>query len=157
MRRIPLTRGQFALVDDEDFEGLSLFKWYAAKFGNGTYAVRNPSRKLGKRKLILLHNFLMGGRTDHIDGDGLNNQRYNLRRATVKQNTRAYQKKSSNTTSIFRGVSFCRATTRWRASIVVDRKSINLGRHDSQESAARAYDEAAKKHFGEFACPNFKL
>ena len=91
---------------------------------------------------------------DHKDGNGLNNAIENLREATCQQNTFNTRSKTKQTHG-FKGILYCAATKRWRARIHVSGKNIYLGRHDTPEIAARAYDEAAKTHFGVFARLNF--
>lgn len=156
MKTIPLTQGFVAIVDDADFEAVSKFKWYAARRKQRVYAARNAVLNTGRRTIVYLHRELMGvPKVDHRDGDGLNNQRHNLRPATYQENIRGFRRKQRGATSEFRGVSWHRGDRRWRARIHVDGVNFGLGNFVSQEDAARAYDEAARKHFGEFASPNF--
>jgi hypothetical protein len=104
-----------------------------------------------------LHTFLTGfAQTDHRDGDGLNNCRANLRPATNKQN-QGNGRRPSHNTSGYKGVTWDRGINRWRARIAVNRRMRNLGVYNSVENAARAYDEAAREIFGEFACVNFPI
>lgn len=90
---------------------------------------------------------------DHIDGDGLNNQRSNLRVCTIQQNSQS-RKKQKGTTSKYKGVSFDRQHRKWQVSIRVNHKHIHLGRFRSESAAARCYNKAALKYFGEFALTN---
>lgn len=87
---------------------------------------------------------------DHKDGDRPNIKISNLRKATAAQNLMNAKLRSDSTTKI-KGVSFCSATCKWRASIMIYGKSINLGRYKTKDEAALAYAEGARKHFGEFA------
>jgi hypothetical protein len=158
MREIPLTQGKVALVDDEDFEALPLLalKWYARIPRGGLevwYAVRNLSGP--KRGALYMHAYIMGTvgcghriTVDHIDGDGLNNQRSNLRLATKTQQ-RANTKKLHGTLSQFKGVH--RSKGKWRATIQFEYRVIHLGYFDSEIDAAHAYDLAAETYFGPFA------
>lgn len=155
-KQIPLTRGLFAIVDDADFERVNQFKWHACKSRNTKsifYAQRHTPRPF--RKLIILHIFLMnspkGTDVDHIDGNGLNCRRENMRLATKAQNQWNRGKNSTNTSG-YKGVSF---QGKWRASIKVNGNRIWLGTFPTAELAARAYDEAAKKYHDEFAFLNF--
>jgi len=151
MKSIPLTRGQFALVDDADYEQLSKFKWYARKTLNSWYAARSSYPRNKRCGIIYMHSEIAGfANVDHRDRNGLNNQRSNLRRAT-RSDQMANSKKRS--VSIYRGVSKTRS--RWFARIHRNGKATFLGVFDTPEKAARAYDEAAKKTHGQFANLNF--
>lgn len=158
MRKILLTQGKVALVDDADFGAVNAFGWCAAKLGRGFYAVRNVQQADGSRATQYMHQFLLPGvpRLDHRDGNGLNNQRDNLRPATARQNQQGFQRKRANTSAQFRGVTlhFC---GKWQARIGVNGKKIHLGYSRSETDAAKAYDDAARKTFGEFASPNFPV
>jgi hypothetical protein len=156
MKKIKLTHKKFAFVDNKDFKFINEWKWYAREINKKWYAVRYE-RKRGKQKLIYMHRFVLNysGKLeiDHHDDNGLNNQRYNLRPATHSQNNINKCKPSNNTTG-FKGVDFFHKKY-FRAIIGVKGKKIYLGLFPSLIDAARAYDEAAKKHHGEFAKLNF--
>lgn len=147
MKKIPLTQGFEAIVDDEDYESLSRFKWYALKFRKYIYATRNP--RSGR---IYMHRVIMGEpsllEVDHINGDGLNNLRSNLRYATRSENQRNRGVPENNTTG-YKGVH--RLKNRWVARIYVNGQRLHLGNFQNLEDAGRAYDSAAKRYFGEFA------
>jgi len=144
MKTIPLTRGKVALVDDEDYERLSKFKWFARKSKHGWYASRHVS----------MHQELVTARVvDHRDGDGLNNQRSNLRAATREQNARS-RRKRSKLTSRFKGVSWAADRKKWRAQIMANGKSKMLGSFEREAEAAAAYDAAARIYFRDFALTN---
>jgi hypothetical protein len=159
---VTLTQGQVALVDDEDFERASKFKWQAHRTGpNCSWRVKrgvyNPNTQNNENEY--LHNFIMqspGIQFDHRDGNGLNNQKYNLRPASSTQNNRAFRRKSVGKTSKYRGVFFNTQAGKWHARITVADRPIHCGYFSIEEDAAKAYDAAAKKYFGEFAAPNFK-
>lgn len=157
MKTILLTQGKVALVDDADYAATSQFKWHAQKSGRCWYAKRNVLRPDGKQTTQYLHQFLIPGvpEIDHEDGNGLNNQRYNLRPCSHKENVRAFQNKRGDTSS-FRGVSWNKARRKWQASIYPGR-TIYLGLFISEIEAARARDTAALKHFGEIAQLNFPV
>lgn len=149
MKEIKLTKGYSTLVDDEDFESLSKHRWHAIEKDTGVYAANE--------KKTYMHRFLLSVsdskvRVDHRDGNGLNNRRYNLRIATHAQNGRN-QKKHKDNQSGYKGVNW--ESKAWRARIVVNRKSIHLGRYTNALEAAKAYDVAAVKYHGEFASLNF--
>lgn len=150
---IPLSQGAFALVDADDYDALvAAGPWHLKPNKYNRYA-RSTDR--GGRKRLYMHSLLTGWRlTDHINGDGLDNRRANLRPATDSQN-QANKKKPVDNTSGFKGVYFKRDANGWIAKIVVRGKFIYLGRFASAEDAARAYDAAALEHFGEFARINF--
>lgn len=157
MKEIPLTRGQFAIVDDADFEWLNKWKWQAQKNATTYYAVRTDYSK-GKRNpvLIYMHCEILGLikdsaiEGDHRDRNGLNNQRNNLRLATRSQNcaNRAVYKKCS---SKYNGVGWHKVTNKWSAYIGKDNEQYHLGIFETEIEAAIAYNKAASELFGEFA------
>lgn len=153
-----LTQGKVAVVDDADYESVSQFQWHAIKKVNCWYA--GGPRNVDKHRRICLHHFIMcppdGCRIDHIDGNGLNNQRHNLRVCTHQQNLFAFRHKRKGTSSKYRGVAWNRQISRWVAYIQPDGKKHHLGYFDSEEDAARVYDAAARKFFGDFVSLNFK-
>lgn len=157
MKEIPLTHGLVALVDDEDFEWLSQWRWAARKGRNTFYAMRQVG-KYPFDKNVHMHREIMqtpnGMVTDHIDKNGCNNQRSNLRVCTDTQN-KANRGKQCNNTSGFKGVTWNKYEGRWVSKIEVSGKTLSLGYFSDPEIAARAYDEAAKKYHGEFANLNF--
>lgn len=158
MREIPLTRGFVALVDDSDAERvLAAGSWcvHTPEHKRTAYAVRAHTPISGRRTLIGLHNFVTGlPFVDHVNRDGLDNRRANLRPATKSQNAMNARIRSDNTSG-FKGVTLTRSTRRWRALIVVDGRREHLGYFDDAAEAARAYDRAALDLFGEFARLNF--
>lgn len=157
MKEIPLTQGKVALVDDADFEAVSKFKWHAAKRRSRFYAARKIHKPDGEWTIQYLHQFLMPGvpQIDHQYGDGLDNRRKNIRPATNQQNRHGVNRKKVGAGSTFRGVSRDKQRGSWKAKIKACGKTLFLGRFSVESDAARAYDTAAKKYFGEFASPNF--
>jgi hypothetical protein len=147
MKELQLSQGKVAIVDEEDYERASQFKWCASQTRPGCfYAVRSENRKT-----VYLHAFIMGRKwIDHKDGDGLNCVRANMRPATRQQNQ---VNRPTRSKSGFRGV--YASGKKWAADIVVDRKTRHIGRFACIGQAARAYDAAAKSAFGEFARTNF--
>ena len=158
MKTIPLTRGHGALVDDEDYDRIASVKWYASVQSNVTYANRDTCES-GKRVTVSMHRFIMqppkGMRVDHINGDGLDNRKANLRICTPGENLRNQRRAKGR--SAFKGVSFHAHNKKWRAQICVDGRRMCLGYFPDERSAAMKYDAAALIHFGEFACTNAAL
>ena len=156
MKEIELTQGKVAQVDDEDFEYLSQFKWCTHRCHKSYYAVRNSKKEEGAKRTIQMHNVIMRiydlREIDHIDNNGLNNQKYNLRETTSSQNNANRIKHKGK--SIYKGVHFIGKCIISRIS--VNKKEIYLGTSNTEKDAAFKYDEAAKKYFGEFANLNFK-
>jgi len=153
MKKIPLTQGMCALADDEDYEYLNQWKWYAAKQHNGYYAFRSDY-STGKVKTIRMHKEILTEEKDidHKDGNGLNNQKYNIRYCTHPQNHQN-RKHHKNCSSIYKGVSLC--FSKWRAQIMFDGKVKHLGLFSEEKEAALAYDKKAMEVFGVFARVNF--
>lgn len=159
-RLIPLTLGQVAIVDAADYEWLSQWNWFAVWMPNANtyYADRHaPKQPDGKRPHILMHRFILGdppGRVvDHLDHNGLNCRRNNIRVATSSQNNQNTRKYRSNPNGL-KGVTYHtdrRAEKAWRASIRVHGKLKHLGGFPTKELAAEAYRAAAIQYFGEFA------
>jgi hypothetical protein len=160
MKQIPLTQGKFALVDDEDFEFLNQFKWHAYKSRNTYYAGRKLRLGVNKRQIIIMHRQILGLedpsiKGDHIDHNGLNNQRCNLRMATNAENCKN-QKPKNGYSSKYKGVCWHKRDNKWNATIFAEGKKKHLGYFIDEIEAAKAYDSAAKIYFKEFACLNFK-
>ena len=157
MKYIELTQGYRAIVDDEDFEYLNQWKWC---YSNG-WAMRGvyigTGRKDNRSYKIYMHNLIVkpseGMIIDHISRDGLDNRRLNLRECTWKENTRNRSIGKANTTG-YKGVVKVKDENKWRARITVNGKQIQLGYFKDKKEAAKTYNEAAKEHFGEFACLN---
>ena len=158
MKKIELTQGQYALVDDSDYEALSKHEWQAARRSNGqfSYAIRTEYKP--KKRTVYMHVELTGlVKTDHKDGNGFNNQRYNLRSATNLENARNTSK-ASNRSSQYKGVSYRKDRGYYRAYIRDNGKLVNLGSFGQDEvSAAQAYDNEALKRFGSYARLNFTI
>lgn len=158
MKKIKLTQSKFTLVDDEDYEYLNGFKWYAAKFENYYYAIRNISDLCGNQRSIRMHRVITdnpeGLVIDHINGDGLDNRKCNLRICTGTQNVR--NQKAKGGTSKYKGVYFNRKHKKFHSRITVNNLKIHLGSFENEEEAAKAYDKAALFYHKEFAKTNFK-
>ena len=159
-RKIPLTRGKFAIVDPEDYPRLAKYKWHLAKSPYGSYAVRWKRIKAkNTRKRIWMHREIIHVPAnllcDHINRDSLDNRKANLRPATVSQNLCNRSKTKSKTRSKYKGLEWDRIQRKWKARIQVNNKKIYLGSFTSETAAAKAYDSAAKKYHREFANLNF--
>jgi hypothetical protein len=155
-KEIRLTQGKVALVDDADFDWLNQFKWCAHRDCNTFYAKRAAPTVNGKRGVLYMHALLVGKGCDHKDGNGLNNQRNNLRPATTQQNNwnRGAHK---NSTSPFNGVSWNKSSNKWQAHIGFNGKKQHLGYFHDEVEAAQVWDAAACEYFGGYARLNFPL
>lgn len=153
---VPLTRGHTAVIDASDAELIGRWNWSSdiCKSRRTPYAKRTEGTRNDAR-CVFLHRFLWEAwgndpapQMDHIDGDGLNNRRSNLRAATIQQNAanRVYRSASGR-----KGVSFRRDTGRWIARIGANGFDRHLGTFDTADEAAAAYARAAQEHYGEFA------
>lgn len=164
MRKIKLTQGKWAMVDDEDYGWLSQWRWHAIKTPYTFYVVRNSPKVKGRQNTIRMHRQILtpkiGQLVDHINHNGLDNRKENLRFCGHSQN-QFNKRKWKNTTSKFKGVSWQRAVGKWRgrwkAQIRISYKLIYLGVFINQIEAAQAYDCAAKKYFKNRACTNKDL
>jgi len=161
MKTIDLTQGQKAIVDDEDYERLNIFKWCAAweKDAKSYYAmrnVRNGKKRTIKRMARVIMNAPLDKQVDHINHDTLDNRKSNLRLATCQQN-HFNMKPQTRTSSIYKGVSFYKSTHKWEAYIKKDGMKHHLGLFKSEKDAALAYDRVALKMFEEYAYTNFPV
>ncbi len=159
-RRIPLTRGKFAIVDAEDYPRLSQYTWFAEGTDKNCYAVRKENGKSIKmhREIMNAPDHLV---VDHIDHNGLNNRKENLRVCTFAENCRNIKGRSLNygrngrKTSKYKGVHRNKRIKKWAAQITCDNKTYHLGYFTDETAAAKAYDKAAKKYHRKFASLNF--
>jgi len=160
-RKIALTQGKYAIVDVEDYEKLAKYKWYAAKSDRRFYGQRKVVLKNGKcgtytirmQRLILKPQ--QGKIIDHINHNGLDNRKANLRFVTPLQNSWNARKRLGNYTSKYKGVYFHKRDRRWHTKIRCKGREIFLGYFKDEKTAARAYDEKAKELFGLYAVLNF--
>lgn len=152
-KQISLSSKYTTILDEDDYEYISQWKWHT---GNGKYSLyaRRSAIKDGKNICIFMHREIartpLNLKTDHINGNTLDNRKSNLRICTNAENCRN-QNKSNNTTSKWKGVSWHKGTTCWQARIKINWKLIHLGIWNTEEEAAKAYDIAALKYHGEFA------
>ena len=156
MRAIELTRGQVAIVDDEDFNELAQYRWKCCK---KLYAYRYTWDGI-KVCRIYMHREIMkatkGVEVDHKNLNKLDNRRENLRLCTRTENARNIPKGKRNTSG-FKGVFFQNRKNPWRARIRCGEKSISLGSFKTPEEAASAYNAAATRLHGEFSNINLNI
>ena len=152
MKTISLSQGKVALVDDCDYDRLMSWSWSTKRTGHVFYAV-GRRRGHGYEPWTFMHRVILdpdpGWETDHINGNGLDNRRCNLRLCTRAENS--WNQCSRTGSSVHKGVHWHRSNRAWQANITVNGKRIHLGSFPNQEDAAHAYNEAAAKYFGEFA------
>ena len=155
---VTLTRGHVATIDAADVETVLPFSWYAHVREHLVYAIAQTKNTAGKQQALYMHTLILqpprGRITDHIDGNGLNNRRDNLRAATHgenKYNSRVYKNSQSGT----KGVMPTKQGT-WTAQIRHERRKHYLGTFKTQEEAKRAYEEAAASLHGDYACTGLR-
>jgi len=158
-RRIPLTQGKYAIVDPEDYERLNKYKWHVQRGANTYYACRNS--RIGKKRVsIKMHRQILNPPdhllVDHINRNGLDNRKANLRPATRSQNSMNKPFiKTKPSSSKYRGVSWSKSQKKWNVQIGLNGQHKFIGYFHDQIKAAKAYDKAARKYHKEFAVLNF--
>lgn len=154
MREILLTQGETAIVDDEDYDRLMVHSWCIIKCSNTIYAKRGCKVR-GKSHSVLMHREIMdaptGMEVDHINGNGLDNRKCNLRLATSSQNKRNQRKQRRKTSSKYKGVYWHKRDKVWMVRIQAEGKEKYIGSYKTEQEAALAYNEAALKYHGEYA------
>lgn len=153
MKKIPLTQGKYALVDDEDFEYLSQWRWY---WLNG-YATKASARIGGKQKRIYMHRIILKAKEkdmcDHKNANRCDNRKENLRLCNALQNS-WNTKIAKNNTSGYKGVFWRKERDKWKVCLTANKQNIYIGSFVDKKEAAKAYNKAAIKYFGEFALLN---
>lgn len=157
MREIPLSQGYIAKIDDADWPLVSGHSWHAYVHprGGNVYAKATVRKGRGK-SVVWMHRVILGARpgqiVDHANGDGCDNRRSNLRLCSHRENMRNRRAARTNKLGL-KGV--YQDGSRFRAIIMVDKRQMPAGNFNCPLKAARAYDVAAMRHFGEFARLNF--
>lgn len=160
MKHLILTNGNHAIIDDEDYDRLVGFTWTQHPNGTIDTSILKPNRlsyQSNRHTYPSLASMVMqrpGVKFDHKDRNKLNNQKSNLREATVSQNN--MNRPGWSSCSKFKGVDFMKRKHKWRARIQVDGKLEYIGLFELELDAAKAYDDKAKELHGEFAYLNFK-
>lgn len=151
---IPLTRSMTAIIDLADVHLVEHLSWHAIPGRVSHYASASIPASMGGKRNVLLHRFLLsapaGMEVDHLDGDGLNCRRGNLRVATTAQNQQNRRISADNTSGL-KGASFDRTKKQWQAQIRINGRQTKIGHFNSAEEAHEAYVQTALRHFGEFA------
>jgi hypothetical protein len=153
-KAIMLTKGAYAIVDEEDYQRLSQYNWCLAARSHTDYAANytnNCCRLLHREVLKLSKGEPM---VDHINHNGLDNRKCNLRLCTRNENAYNSLKKGKNTSSKYKGVCFDKNRDKWTASICKDKVRLNIGRFDTEIEAAKSYNEKAVELHGEFSYIN---
>lgn len=158
MGEIILSSGIICQVDDEDLERLNSHRWFVIKKKHTCYAV--AFKKVdGKTVSTTMHRLLTAAKdgelVDHMDRNGLNNKKSNLRICNISENS-TNRKKKAGTSSNYRGVSYAKKNKAWFVFISKNKKKKFIGAFKDEEQAARAYDREAKILHGQFANLNFE-
>ena len=143
-KQIKLTQGKFAIVDNEDFEFLNKWKWYAQQGGNTFYAARKSKSINGKQKVIRMHRAIIkpniGLEVDHVNRNGLDNRKINIRECTRSQNSLNARIRTDNTSGC-KGVCFDKRSGKYAAQIKINGKRKHVGLFSTVEEAAKAFIE----------------
>ncbi len=162
MKVIPLTRGKYTIVDDEDYDRLMEHSWAWApatgSLSSPGYAVRKGSKRRGEPRTVQMHREILHApnniMVDHVNLDSLDNRKGNLRYANCQENGFNRPKPIMDCTSIYKGVFQRKNHTRWAARIKFNGRHIELGEFDKEETAAAAYNFASRIFFGQYRHEN---
>jgi len=154
-----MAQPRYAIVDPADYKRFKGYEWIARKGTSCFYAQMLEPNVITSKKVLQMHQMILeapkGMVVDHINIDGMDNRSANLRAATRAQNSRNRKKFSTPCSSKYKGVSWHKSSLKWQTRIIFEKRTIHLGTFKNEIDAAKAYDEAAKKYHGEFACLNF--
>lgn len=161
MKQIKITRGRYALVDDEDYERLTKHQWALNPEGNG-YAIRKGNKHKGEPRTIQMHREILelvkdkdrNKIIDHINGNGLDNRKCNLRVVTIQKNAFNKVKANGSYTSKYKGVLKRKNKNGWIARIKFNDRHMELGTYYDEELAAAVYNFASRLMFGDFRKEN---
>ena len=158
-RRIQLSLGKEAIVDEEDYSRLiAMGSWYAKMSHAGSRTLYAARKKNGARSLVYMHRVILNApshlQVDHINGNGLDNRKSNIRLCAQADNLRN-RGANKHSSSKFKGVVWDKQHNKWRAQIGSKGKTLFLGCFEDQAKAARAYDAQARELHGDFAKLNF--
>lgn len=160
MKRIKLTQNKYALVDDEDYEQINQYKWQIHYVGRNCYARGNLQKVNREWKKQYMHRLIMNCpeelQIDHINHNGIDNRKRNLRICTQSQNNRSQRSWQKKTSSKYKGVCWNNYSGKWKTQIRLNNKEIHIGYYANEINAALAYDKKAEELFGKFAYLNFK-
>jgi helix-turn-helix protein len=152
-RIIQLSKGKVVLVDLEDYEEISRYKWHTV---GDKYAARSVGGRKNK-KMVYMHRLILNANddwcVDHINGDTFDNRKKNLRLVTQHEN-QANSRKHQIKTSVYKGVYWDKSRLKWAAKIKTHDKAVFLGRFKTEREAAEAYNDAALRLFGQYAFLN---
>lgn len=162
MKIIPLTRGKFTMVDDEDYDRLMKHSWAwipaTESRGSKGYAVRKGNKKRGEPRTVQMHREILhcndGVIIDHINRNSLDNRKENLRYANTQTNAFNRNKPIMPCTSVFKGVFQRKNDTKWTARIKFNGRHVELGKYTTEEKAAAAYNFASRIFFGRYRNEN---
>ena len=162
MKVIPLTRGKYAIVDDEDYERLMEHSWAwvpaTGSLSSTGYAVRKGNKKRGEPRTIQMHREIMHAKKgiiiDHVNRDSLDNRKTNLRYANTQKNAFNRTKPIMKCTSRYKGVLQRKNSTVWQARLKYNNRHVELGTYDTEEKAAAVYNFASRIFFGRYRHEN---